>query len=101
MADYKLNASGDIIRASDDACIPADPNNRDYAEFIASGKTADPYVAPPKAPGALLQDLLNELTADDVAKIRDALVNVLGKSRMDDIASTLNVPISVVELSTL
>ena len=29
------------------ATIPTDPANRDYAEFLASGATADDYVPPP------------------------------------------------------
>jgi hypothetical protein len=32
------------------AFIPTDPNNRDYGEFLASGATAAPYVAPPPPP---------------------------------------------------
>ena len=32
------------------AFIPTDPANRDYAEFLRSGATAVPYVAPPAPP---------------------------------------------------
>jgi len=31
------------------AFVPADPLNRDYAEFLSSGATAAPYVAPSTA----------------------------------------------------
>ena len=30
------------------AFVPVDPGNRDYAEFLSSGATAAPYVAPPE-----------------------------------------------------
>ena len=30
------------------AFVPTDPRNRDYAEFLASGAKAAPYVAPPE-----------------------------------------------------
>lgn len=44
MSQYQLTASG-IIRTSDGASIPADPNNSDYAEFLAweqDGNVPDP-----------------------------------------------------------
>ena len=30
--------------------IPADPSNRHYAAYLASGETAEPYVEPPAPP---------------------------------------------------
>jgi len=33
-----------------EAFVPADPVNRDYAEFLSSGATAADYVAPPEPP---------------------------------------------------
>ena len=50
MADYQLTASDTIIRTEDGACIPPDPANTDYAEYlqwVEDGGVADPYVAPP------------------------------------------------------
>ena len=38
--------------------IPTDPANRDYAEFLASGATAAPYVAPPAPPEPTLEEKL-------------------------------------------
>ena len=32
------------------AWVPADEGNRDYAEFVASGEEASPYVEPPPPP---------------------------------------------------
>ena len=40
------------------AFVPADPRNRDYAEFKASGATAADYVAPPTPPEPTLQEKL-------------------------------------------
>ena len=46
---YKLNIQG-VTRISDNASIPADLQNTDYAEYLqwlSEGNTPDPYVAPP------------------------------------------------------
>jgi hypothetical protein len=50
---YQLTTSTSIIRLSDNAFIPADPGNRDFAEYtawLADGNTPEPVPAPP-APG--------------------------------------------------
>jgi cytochrome c5 len=46
---YKLTKSTSILRKSDNACIPADPANRDYQEYlqwVAQGNTPEPVDAP-------------------------------------------------------
>lgn len=46
MAEYRMAAESGFIRASDGACIPPDPNNRDYAgvlKWLAAGNAPDPY----------------------------------------------------------
>ncbi|AEC22273.1 hypothetical protein PT7_P037 (plasmid) [Pusillimonas sp. T7-7] len=50
---YQLTQNGDaIIRTDDNAWIPAAPDNRDYAAYLAwldDGNTPDPYVPPEPA----------------------------------------------------
>jgi hypothetical protein len=51
--NYQLGQGGVILRLSDNAFIPPDPANRDYAEYLAwldEGNTPEPAPAPP-APG--------------------------------------------------
>jgi hypothetical protein len=46
---YSLNAAGHLVRDEDGACIPADPANTDYANYLAwveAGNTATPYAPP-------------------------------------------------------
>ena len=50
---YQLTNGDTILRLADNAFIPPDPANRDYAEFLAwveKGNTPEPAPAPP-APG--------------------------------------------------
>ena len=47
---YQLTTGDTILRLSDNACIPPDPANIDYAaylEWLAAGNTPDPAPAPP------------------------------------------------------
>ena len=46
------------------AYVPTDPGNRDYAEFLSSGATAAPYVAPPPPPPLTTEQKLNQLLSD-------------------------------------
>ena len=60
-----------IKRTNDDGnvvFVPTDPGNRDYAEYLRSGITADAYVAPaPAAPFTPAEKLANAgLTADEL-----------------------------------
>jgi len=50
---YQLTTSTSIIRLTDNACIPPDPANRDYRdylEWVEAGNEPEPAPAPP-APG--------------------------------------------------
>jgi len=49
---YKLTDNTNITRLVDNANIPADPANSDYAEYlewVEEGNTPDAYVAPEKS----------------------------------------------------
>ena len=53
MAEYQLTPNDSIIRTADGACIPPDPANRDYAEFlkwVEDGGVPDPYIEPETPP---------------------------------------------------
>jgi hypothetical protein len=78
MSDYQLTATSAIIRNSDGACIPADPENRDYAAYQAwasiAGNVADPYVPPPAPPQSVMsQDIIAQFTTADVTAIQTAI----------------------------
>lgn len=48
---YQLTESDSVIRLADNACIPADPANRDYAHYevwLADGNVPSPYIPPPQ-----------------------------------------------------
>ena len=46
------------------AFVPADPGNRDYAEFVSSGATAAAYVAPPEPEPLTTEEKVNHLLSD-------------------------------------
>jgi len=66
------NAEETTLKREDDqgniAFVPNDPRNRDYSEFLSSGDTAAPYVAPePPAPLTPEQKLEQSgLTVDEL-----------------------------------
>ena len=45
------------------AWVPADPGNRDYSEFLSSGATAAPYVAPPEPEPLTTEEKVNNMLA--------------------------------------
>ena len=53
---YQLTNSTGIIRLTDNAYIPQDPGNRDFAEYtawLADGNKPEPAPAPPTPPAPL------------------------------------------------
>jgi hypothetical protein len=46
------------------AFVPADPVNRDYAEFLSSGATAADYIAPPPPPELTAEEKVTRLLSD-------------------------------------
>ena len=56
------------------AFVPADPGNRDYAEFLASGETAAVYIAQPvQADLRTDEEKLEQATGLTVAQIKAVL----------------------------
>ena len=53
--------------------IPADPANRHYAEYLASGETAADYVAPPAPPEPTAAEKLEARTGLTIAEIKTVL----------------------------
>ena len=66
------NDEGTTLKREDEqgniACVPTDPANCDYVEFLSSGATASAYVAPPEPePLTAQQKLANAgLTVDEL-----------------------------------
>lgn len=80
MSEYQLTANGSIIRTSDSACIPADPDNRDYAEYlvyVANGGAIDAYVPPPAPVPSSISDrqFFQQLAVLGVISEADALAS--------------------------
>ena len=53
---YQLTSGDSIVRLSDNACIPQDPGNRDYREYLEwleAGNTPEPAPPAPVPPAPL------------------------------------------------
>jgi len=77
MTNYKLTKGSSIIRVADGASIPADPANRDYAEYqawLAAGNTPDP-ADPIDHLGNLRAERDAKLAASDWTQVADAPVD--------------------------
>lgn len=53
--------------------IPADPGNRHYADYLASGETAADYVEPPAPPELTTSEKLEARTGLTIAEIKAVL----------------------------
>src|SRR5690606_8294788 len=79
---YRLTETSVVIRLSDNACIPADPENLDYARYmswVSDGNEPEPYAdpLPPQYPRFSAQQILDLFTEAERRAITEAaMVNV-------------------------
>lgn len=81
---YKLTDDTDIIRLADNASIPADPANRDYAtylEWLAAGNT--PLPADP-LPNPRIVAIKTRLDQIDIESIRALRAKSVGNGKAAD-----------------
>lgn len=90
MTDYQLTLSPDVvIRSSDNARIPADPANRDYAAYLVwleGGNTPDPYVPPAPPKVTLVTPRQARLALLDAGLLDTVETKIKGKNRAFQIA---------------
>lgn len=82
---YRLTANSDVIRDADAAVIPADPANRDYADYlawIAEGGVPHPVPSPTYA------EALSLLTVGYNAEVSKLNDNWLGAAVADGVSET-------------
>ena len=63
-ADSEQSVLHRVSDTGEFASISADPDNSDYAEFLASGATAAPYVQPPAPAPLTTEEKVNCLLSD-------------------------------------
>ena len=66
----RVDADGNVV------CFATNPANSDYAEFLVSGATAAPYVAPPPPPPLTTEEKITKLLSD-YQLTRDELKSLL------------------------
>ena len=74
-ADYNQT----VLLRSDGVSVPTDPLNTSYAEFLASGATAAPYVDPPEPAPQTTEEKVNRLLSD-YGLTRDELLKAVDSS---------------------
>lgn len=84
MSYQELSNTTAILRIADNTSIPADPKNRDYAEYLewrAKGNLPAAYVAPPETPEQLEAKKLKALESidkDSTRAIRELVLDQAG-----------------------
>lgn len=73
---YRLTPSDTILRLSDNAFIPLDPANTDYAAYLAwvePGNMPDPAPLPPAPPAPLTTEQKLKAAGLTVAELKELL----------------------------
>ena len=74
------NAEQTCLRRTDEdgnvLWVPTDPQNMDYAAFVASGEDAAPYVAPPEPEPLTTEQKITRLL-DDYGLTREEMITAL------------------------
>ena len=94
---YKLTKHNSIQRLSDNASIPPDPANRDYAEYLewlAAGNTPEPAEPLPDPRIAEIQLRLLQIEQESVRALRGQAVrgrpaDITKLTKLEDEADTL------------
>jgi hypothetical protein len=89
---YKLTKHNSLIRLADNASIPADPANRDYAEYlelVAAGYTPAPADPTPNPRIAEIKARLAQIDIESIRALRSKSVGK-GKPADDTKLSTLD-----------
>jgi hypothetical protein len=87
MSKYKLTNHGSVTRNSDGACIPADPANTDYAEYLRwteAGGIPDP-VDPPDPREAILAEIAALEATVTNRRLREAALTEDGKAWLAEV----------------
>jgi len=87
MAEYKQTKGPGVVRLADGACIPADPANSDYAEYlrwVEAGGIPDP-VDPPDPHEAILAEIAALEATVTNRRLREAALTEAGKAWLADV----------------
>ena len=91
---YQLTQNSNILRNSDGALIPADPNNADYQAYqgwVAAGNTPDPAPIPNPLPSFIASVQAALATSDETLKrVQEAISLGTNSATSADVVAFVN-----------